>query len=130
MEEARRLLQVGYDRAGNWSLGQVCNHLAMGIEMSIKGFLSRIPEVLQRAMVATYFRLFFLGKIGKRFNLRMPTEAPQKQPVDDEVGLQRLVAAIGLLKDADAAHWNRMHLWHCEHHLGFLIPHDKDAASE
>ncbi len=127
-DEAKRLLHAGYDRAGNWSLGQACNHLAIGIEMSTQGPMARVPKFLQRLLVETYFRFFFLGKLGNNLGLRMPTSAPQKQPVDDEVGLERLMAALHLLKNADAEYWIRLHLWHCEHHFSFLIPDEKDRA--
>jgi len=122
LEEAQRLLRGGYDRAGNWSLGQACNHLAIGIEMTTQGLVARIPNLVQRLIVATYFRLFFLGKIGNRFGWRMPTNAPQKEPVADEIGVQRLSTAIGQLQKTNAAHWNRMHIWHCQHHFSYLIP--------
>jgi len=130
LKEAQHLLQVGYDRAGNWSLGQACNHLAAEIEMTIQGPLARVPKVLQRLFVAGYFKLFFLGKIGNSLGLRMPTGIPQKQPVDDEVGLQRLTKALDQLKITEVPHWDRLHLWHCEHHFSFLIPRSDGNEDE
>src|SRR4051812_11058795 len=35
--EAERLLRGRYERAGTWSLGQVCEHLAQTVEESVKG---------------------------------------------------------------------------------------------
>ncbi len=130
LKDARSLLRSGYDRAGNWSLGQVGNHLTGGIEITLNGYGSWIPVFLQRAFIATYFRLFFLGRIGNTLGMRMPTGEPQKIPIDDEVGLERLTAAIGAVKEADAPHWTRMHLWHCEHHLSFLIPRNDGATTD
>ncbi len=128
LEDARGLLKSGYDRAGNWSLGQVGNHLTQGMKITLNGFPARIPVFLQQAFIAIYFRLFFLGRIGNALGMRVPTAEPQKLPVDDEVGLERLAAAIQAVNDADAAHWTRMHLWHCEHHLSFLIPKNDGTA--
>ena len=31
------LRQRGYTKVGNWTLGQICEHLAMGMRMSIDG---------------------------------------------------------------------------------------------
>ena len=37
MPDVDRLL-AGHRTVGNWSLGQICNHLAKGIQGSIDGF--------------------------------------------------------------------------------------------
>src|SRR5687768_3540041 len=36
--DARQLLERGYDRAGNWNLAQVCDHLTKLMTMSRDGF--------------------------------------------------------------------------------------------
>src|SRR5947209_6592678 len=43
LADAGAVLLSGYGRAGNWSLGQVCHHLAAVMEMSLDGFPSRFP---------------------------------------------------------------------------------------
>ena len=128
-DEARRLLQVGYDRAGNWSLGQNCNHLAEAVDLTLSGFGQRLPRWLQRGFIFVFFRLVPLGAIGNLLGLRLPTSRPQKEPVDDAVGVERLEAAISRLQQARADHLIRFHLWHCNHHLSFLIPRDGGPQS-
>tara|TARA_A100001391_G_C5009824_1_gene262955 strand:+ start:354 stop:839 length:486 start_codon:yes stop_codon:yes gene_type:complete len=38
MEEARSLLASGYQRHGNWSLGQICRHLTLVQDPSVAGY--------------------------------------------------------------------------------------------
>src|SRR4051794_4089516 len=51
-EEVRRdidrLCASGYERAGNWDLGQVCGHLAIALEESITGYPNRWPWVMRK----------------------------------------------------------------------------------
>jgi hypothetical protein len=133
LADAEALLALGYDRAGNWGLGQACQHLAASMEMSLDGFPSRFPWPVR--VVA---RWFVLGKILKHrvFRRRFPAPKYMQPPaVEDRVGLERLRAAVGRLK-AQAGpmrpspifgrltpeQWREVHLWHCEHHLSFLRP--------
>src|SRR5262249_62161381 len=46
LTEAERLA-AGYDRAGTWTLAQVCHHLARVIELSLDGFPARMPWVMR-----------------------------------------------------------------------------------
>ena len=36
--DVRHLVAVGYDKAGNWSLGQACHHLAVWVRYPLDGF--------------------------------------------------------------------------------------------
>ena len=124
LDDVRHLHEVGYDRAGNWSLGQICMHLSYGIDMSIE---VRIPRWFQRLYVACFFRLMFLGTIGNALGLRLPTGAPPKGPTDDDVGIARLEKEIARLKASENEPLTRLHLFHCGHHLSFLIPREPPA---
>lgn len=120
--EAERLMESGYDRAGNWSLGQVCNHLAAAVDMTTRGIGSKIPSFMQRAFIATFLNLAFLGRYGNMLGLRVPTSVPQNIPIDDREGVTRLATAIEGLEAGGADHLMQFHLWHCQHHFSFLIP--------
>lgn len=137
--EARRLQESGYDRAGTWSLGQVCNHLAILMEMSVDGFPFRFPWLVRKLM-----RMMFLGSVMKRKPLRLRAPAPgplkQPEPVDDEAGITRLEAAVQRIQQSETfvpspvfgrltpEEWRQLHLWHSEHHLSFLLPHKAENA--
>lgn len=42
-KEVDRLHTQGYDRAGDWDLAQVCDHLAKSMDASLDGFAFRAP---------------------------------------------------------------------------------------
>jgi hypothetical protein len=136
LRDARALLAGGYSRAGNWSLGQVCQHLATVFGMSLDGFPSRAPWPIR--LVA---RTFVLGRIlrHKVFYLRAPSPKYLQPPgsVEDAAGLQRLEESVKRLAghtgamqphpifgELTAEQWLEVHLWHCEHHFSFLLPRE------
>lgn len=114
-----RLQALGYEPLGRWSLGQICNHLAESMDL-MSGRLSRLaPRFIQRAFAGLFLRLTFVGKIGSRLGMRMPTVLPQKKPIDDAEGIRRLSDAIARM-EALSPHLVAFHLWHATHHLSFL----------
>ena len=120
--EIERLRKHGYDRAGNWSLGQVCNHLSQEVDLSLGKPIRWIPRPLQSLMLGSFLRVAFLGKIGTAFGMRLPTIRPQNEPIEDDVGIQRLQENFERLRQPDNEHLHPFHLWHCRHHFSFLIP--------
>jgi ubiquinone/menaquinone biosynthesis C-methylase UbiE len=132
--DAEALLALGYDRAGSWGLGQACHHLATIMEMSLDGFPSRFPWPVRLAA-----RWFFLGKILRHHVFRRRFPAPKfalpPEAADDRAGVARLRAVLGRLQGhagemrpspvfgrLSPEQWREVHLWHCEHHLSFLLP--------
>ena len=128
--DVEHLHQAGYGQQGNWTLGQVCNHLAGAVDMTLGAGLRIVPRWLQRGFVFVFLRLSFLGKLGNLFRLRIPTSLPQKKPVDSDVGIQRLRQSFDHFREANANHLLEFHLWHCQHHLSFLIPHCDEGPSK
>lgn len=119
LDDVDRLESVGYQQAGNWTLGQVCNHLAEAIEMTLR---TRVPGWVERPFVAVFFKLQFLGRMGSRLGWRMPTTLPQRDPIDDQTGRESLKCSLERLEASDRAGLVRFHLWHSQHHLSFLVP--------
>jgi hypothetical protein len=134
LRDAEALLAAGYDRAGSWGLAQVCHHLAALIERSLDGFPSRFPWPVR--LVA---RWFVLGRVLRHRVFRRRVSAPKyllpPDAADEREALERLRAAAerftrhkGPLQPSPlfgrltVAQWREVHLWHCEHHLSFLIP--------
>ncbi len=126
LEDIERLQRDGYSRAGNWSLGQVCNHLAQAVALTEN---SRVPRVVQRIGIWLFLRSAPLGRIGNVLGLRLPTTRPQNVPVDDETGVERLTAAIDRVSSDEGNPTIAFHLWHCQHHLSFLVPEHKSAST-
>lgn len=141
LADADRLLAAGYDRVGNWSLGQIADHLAKVITFSLDGFPSMMPWPLRLAA-----RWFALGAILRHKVFRSTITAPSYlMPTDavaDREAVERLrsatarfVAHAGPLHPSPAfgrltpQQWREVHLWHCEHHLSFLVPHQTPSAA-
>jgi hypothetical protein len=134
LADAEGLSAGGYEKTGNWGLGQTCDHLARTMERSLDGFSSKYPWLFQRLA-----RLIALGAILKHkpSNRRFPApdDLLTNDAPDDGSGLSRLRAAVGRLKahagpiqphpvfgKVSPEQWREIHLWHSEHHLGFLTP--------
>ena len=132
--DAERLLVTGYDRAGNWNLGQVCEHMALVMNLSIDGFPSKFPWPMRVVARWLYLRPILAHRV---FRKRMP--APKYllplEMADDAAGVERLRGAIRrfaghpgpfaaspVFGDLTSEQWREVHLWHCEHHLSFLLP--------
>ncbi len=122
LADIENLQTHGYDRAGNWTLGQMCNHLAGSIDLTLSKPIQMIPQFVQRIVFGSFLRFAFLGKIGNAIGLRLPTSLPQKQRVDDQAGVQRLKKCFDRLREPNTSQLLGFHLWHCVHHFSFLNP--------
>jgi hypothetical protein len=136
LADADRLLAGGYDRAGNWGLAQVADHLAKVITFSIDGFPSLMPWFMRLGA-----RWFALGAILRHKVFRWSFAAPKyllpADGVADRDAVERLRGAVerykahsGPLHPSPAfgaltnEQWREVHLWHSEHHLSFLLPRE------
>lgn len=133
MPEVDRLLE-GHVTVGQWSLGQICNHLATTLIHSIDGFPRRLPWVVRRVVGPRIFAR--LDRTG-----RMPDGIPRPAAELPKVGLDARAEAEALRSAIaffvahqgpvaehpafgrmDRARWTRVHCLHCAHHLGFAVP--------
>ncbi len=138
--DAEMLLANGYDKTGNWDIGQVCGHLTCWFSYPIDGF-PRTPLLLRPIF------WFFRNTIAPRM-LRKAIESGTTKdniptiPVsvaepglDDVEAVKRFQEAITrwqnyegplqpspLFGNRTKDQWSRMHRIHCQHHLGFLVP--------
>ncbi|MBA4188162.1 MAG: hypothetical protein C0467_09110 [Planctomycetaceae bacterium] len=137
--DAENLLANGYDRAGNWDLGQVAGHLANWLSYPVEGF-PKFPLVFWPIL---WLMRVTTGKVLLREYLAegMPSGKPTlrmtvpKSGGDPKVAVAKLNAAatkfaahtgpihpsplFGAMNKDTAV---RLQLRHCEHHLSFLIP--------
>jgi hypothetical protein len=129
--EVRRL-RKGYRKAGKWSLAQVCWHLnAVMVRTMAPGPHAAVeagPEV--RAGLA---KILANGELP-------PVQAPERVVPAEEVGevevegfletLERFREFRGpfaphrLFGEMGFEDYVRLHMIHCAHHLGFLVPAD------
>ena len=132
IREVERLV-AAHRVVGKWTLAQVCKHLADSIHGSMDGFDLRRHR----------FKRFFLAKIMLRFTywwgippgytvdpkLTPPEEVDLDRAVSE---LQHAIARYERHEGALAPHplfgelsrpgWDRMHRFHCAHHLRFVVP--------
>lgn len=135
VSEVHRLNTSGYDKAGNWNLGQACQHLSKTLRMSLEGSSFSLPFFLKPIARWLLFRSVMKG-VPTRLSAKAP---PQVRPDDNadaehevteyETWVRKVLAEeASLLPDhpvfgrVTADEWRRFHAWHAAHHLSFLLP--------
>ena len=139
LAEARSLAGVPTRQLGNWSLGQICHHLGVGMRESTSA--DRLfPVPLWLKLLGPLLRPRVL-KRGLPRGFQLPPEGAKliPPPVSDDDGLATLEAGIAALRATTnrVAHpvfgkmnveqWNLFHLRHAEMHLSFIVPEDAGA---
>ncbi|MCA9191297.1 MAG: DUF1569 domain-containing protein [Planctomycetales bacterium] len=144
MADIEHLDRTGYQHArnGNWSLGQICEHLAKILEAAVgsesKVMMWPIPWILRNVFLKKMLR-----HQATSLRVKVPLAFAPRAELTDEEGIERLRAAVlkfvshpgdyaphpafGMLPRNQ---WEHQQYWHCEHHLSFLIPkHEIDVSS-
>ncbi len=133
MPEVDRLL-LGHRTIGNWSLGQICNHLTGAITSSVDGVPYRFPWIVRKTVGPSLFRrILKTGRFPR--GARLPDQFSPSPGADARAEAEALRAAIRLfhahpgpfsghpLADhLDQRAWTRFHAIHCAHHLAFVVP--------
>ena len=136
--ETRHLQQRGYDRHGQWTLGQICHHLTIIMRGSLDGFPPELkaPPLLRWFATRTK-RLWLDRPMPRGIKLRGPLAAlrpPEPGRIDEDAAIDDAVACFERLKAEPQRHpspvageltreqWNTLHKRHAAHHLGFLSP--------
>jgi hypothetical protein len=138
LAEAERLCAGEVKMLGNWTLAQMLEHIASGLNSTIDGSSFKAPLIL-RLVLAPLMKKKFLNK-GLAPGFPSPKDAEaQFLPKDDaeiDAGLKALRAAIDRLISTDelANHplfgkltrdeSDNFQLRHAEMHLSFAIPVD------
>ncbi len=136
LSDVEMLKTRGYDHAsyGTLSLGQITSHLAKVLSGAVDGFPKLAPWPLR-----VFLRFAFLNKMQRHepSNLRIksPKSLAPPEACEDDAGIERLRAAIERFRSHQGDYrphmvfgtlsreqWKHQQLWHCEHHLSFLLP--------
>ena len=133
VKDAESLLETGYRQGGDWSLGEICDHLAKSMARFYGRPFGAIPGVMQYG-----FFVVAQAAAGATRGRQVPTLIPPKKRISDEEGVRRLTKAIKKLKKSAKRPTNRylfgkaayrrsreFQLWHCAHHLSFLAKKKK-----
>lgn len=130
LQDAQQLAELETRVLGNWSQGQIYEHLARALDGSIDGAGFAIPTPVRWLMTLLMKRKFLKVAIPVGF------KAPNHMVPDEtstEAGLAALQTAIARQKQESerAMHpgfgnlsreeWNDFHLRHAEMHMSFLV---------
>jgi hypothetical protein len=136
MPEVDRLLE-GHTTTGQWSLGQICNHLGTAMQYTVEGFPEQAPWLLRRTVGPVAKRqIFSSGAFPEGVNLPekylpRPGLDPRAEAEALRASLRYYLAHIGPLEghplfgSMSRDEWDRYHAIHCAHHLSFVWPEDR-----
>jgi Protein of unknown function (DUF1569) len=142
MLDVDRLLR-GHTTVGNWSLGQICSHLAQAFRFTIDGFPpeTRLPWIIRKTIGRfILWRILRTGRFTE--GMRMPKKWEPVPGTDARAeaealraALQRFAAHTGPLVEqplygpVSRDVWDQFHCIHCAHHLGFAIPGEDEKKT-
>jgi len=130
--EIERLEKSGYDRVGQWNLGQVCHHLDYYFTGSLDGFKQMLPWIIRVLLGKPMY--WWLVRYGTRPGSKTAPQSVPPETTEEKTAiagakesLRRLATArtvhpSALFGELSVEQWRALHLGHAAHHLGFLIP--------
>ncbi len=130
MPEVDRLT-AAHAKVGQWTLAQICHHIASGIRYSTVGPPCTAEPTREEAVIRK--RFFGLERFPDGAPAPPGTEPPTEIELEPAIELLRksitrfatatdpapLHPRLGPLSHDD---WARFHCLHAAHHLGFLVP--------
>ena len=134
LADVERLNKVQFKTLGNWSAGQILQHLTIVMNSSIDGSPMRLSWPLR--IVGRLAKKRMLAK-GMKPGLQLPTSAAKAlvpAPISWEealVGFRRSIhrqhtepdrKPHGFFGPMTRDEWNRLHCHHAALHLSFLVP--------
>lgn len=132
MPDVDRLL-AGHTTVGNWSLGQICNHLAATLRVAMDP-PKKMPWIVRRTLGPILLR-HFLRRDSLPAGFKAPAMLVPKPGLDARAEAEALRATFRLFQERipdefDHAFFGkvrktefaRLQCLHCAHHLSFAIP--------
>jgi hypothetical protein len=133
LEHARKLSRVPTRQLGNWSLGQICRHLAIAMDSAIDGPAFK-PSLLLRLVGPVLKKRFLSRPMPSGFQLPKNGASMIPSATDTEVGLQLLEKSVRRLRETSQRQphglfgkltheeWDQLQFRHCAMHLSFIEP--------
>jgi hypothetical protein len=144
IDEIVRLRDGGYTRSKNWSLTQICDHIAKTIDIEMRGGLKQLPWIA-RKLVGEPLAKWMLRYDRSPTWLMIPAPrlvrpAEVAADADDPATIEGCIEIIRMAEmfpgpvpsfpfadDISVEDWRRLNWIHAAHHLGYLLPRDSAA---
>jgi len=134
-----RTLLAGHRTVGQWTLAQICRHLADSFHGSMDGFDLRHHRVKRFFMAKRMLQHALERGIPRDYMVNPRLTPPPDPDLDESVSalaaaIDRYAAHAGplhphpLFGRMDRPTWNRVHCVHSAHHLRFAIPASSDES--
>lgn len=133
LDDVRRLAGCPTRCLGNWSLGQICDHLAKGMDSALDGVDFRPPWVVR--MVAPLLKKRYIRRpMAPGFQLPKHAASLLPPPVSTAEGVAALEKAVARIRQPGPRQrnvifgpmtreeWDQLMFRHCEMHLSFVVP--------
>jgi hypothetical protein len=134
LADVDHLRAVGYDRAGNWDLSQVVEHVGEGLRTAVHGLDHRANWIIRKLLGPP-----ILKRILKQRRMKAGIKVPDwwlPGPTHDESAavnqFRSQIAEFEAMTVVPHPHpffgtmtkrqWNDLVLIHAAHHLSFLVP--------
>ena len=138
MADVNELAAKGYERSGNWNLGQACSHVADWMRFPMDGF--PVPPLPIRMMFWVMKKTVVPGMkrkiLAEGFEggmMTAPETVPKAEEFSDQQGVAKLQEVVDRLKvyngdlhesplfgSMDKEMAIKVALLHAEHHFGYL----------
>jgi hypothetical protein len=134
LADAERLAASPCRTLGNWSLGQIFQHLAKSLDMMIDGPPFVMPAPLRVVMRLLMKRRMLSQTLTPGFKLPQKAARYLPDPTTTEEGLQLLRVAVQRVNQTQQrglhpafgkmgpGEWDQFQLRHCEMHMSFAMP--------
>lgn len=130
--DVHRLAARPYRQLGNWSLGDICQHLAKSIDMAIDGSNAQFPWLLRK--IAPLLKNRFISRPIPAGYTIPPDSGVEPDPEQTAAGVATLEKSVQRIRELDhrqphplfgsltREQWDQFQFRHCELHLSFLVP--------
>lgn len=134
LDDVERLRRAGYDRAGNWDLSQVLEHVGEGLRTACEGTEHQGPWIVRKLIGPIILRRILRDRRMKA-GIKVPKWWLPGPGTDESAAVDRFraqIAAFEALGRTPCQHpffgplskqqWQDLVLVHAAHHLSFLVP--------
>jgi hypothetical protein len=136
LSDIDHLRRAGYDRAGNWELSQIVEHVGEGLRTALRGIDHRAPWIV-RKLVGPLILKRILSQRRMKAGIKVPKWWLPGPTHDESAAVDQFRADLSAFQQMTTQpfphpffgpltkqQWNDLVLIHAAHHLGFLVPRD------